>query len=228
MRRSAAFRGRTCAACRKGKIRAPAPTPQMLRYHNKKIPASDPIPIRLSDEKLRLLHPELYGSRASAVKLRMGKHLLNAAQTRLMLAEHLSFGDSRAAIVILVEPLIVAAYTDEQDAVLLLRFPDFLADSYCLTRCSKLITTNTYGKGSRMAADIIPGPASTGRWTNFYPIIADFLSDDLQLISRRKSAISESEWRRTTHFAEEALLRPQVLIRDGRPLRSAREGTPLA
>ncbi len=196
----------------------------MLRYHNEKIPASDPIRIRLSDAKLQQMHPQLYGARAGAVAIRWGGRILNAVEARMMLAEHLSFGDSRAAVVIRVNPLLVAAYTDEQDAVLLLHFPALLAKQYRLRLGSRLLTTNTYRKGPQMAADIVQGPATTNRWTNYYPVIAEFLSDDLDVIERRKLAIAEREWDRAIGFGEALVSRSNFLVRDGRPLMSLRAG----
>jgi hypothetical protein len=196
----------------------------MLQYHNEKIPASDPIPIRLSDAKLRQIQPELYGPQSATVEMQRGKRILNAGQVRMMISEHLSFGDSRAAVVIFGNPLLVAAYTDEQDAVVLLRFPQFLAGQYQLTEGGRLLTVNTYGKGKRMAADILPGPAAISRWTNFYPLVAEFLSDDLDVIERRKAAISQREWQRATQFGEAAVALPSPRVRDGRPMFSQREG----
>jgi hypothetical protein len=48
----------------------------MLQYHNEKIPASDPIPIRLSDAKLRQIQPELYGPQSADVEMQRGKRVL--------------------------------------------------------------------------------------------------------------------------------------------------------
>ncbi|MCE9552496.1 MAG: hypothetical protein K8T91_03840 [Planctomycetes bacterium] len=133
----------------------------------------------------------------------------------------MSFGDSRAALVVQIAPhLIVAAYTDEQDAVLLLQFPDFLTDQYALHVGSRLLTVNTYGEAKRVAADIVEGPACTHRYANLYPLIAEFLSDDLNLISQRKQSIVEAEWNRAAQFAQARLAAKQVVVRDGRPLYS--------
>jgi len=196
----------------------------MLQYHNEKVPASDPIRITLSDEKLRQLHPQLYGLQAAKIQVRWGTRLLNADQLRTMLSEHLSFGDSRAAVVIRIDPLLVAAYTDEQDTVLLLNFPVLLVSQYSLIMGSRLLTINTYGKGKEMAPDIVEGPATTHRWTNFYPIIAEFLSDDLNVIERRKAAIAQTEWQRAIRLAEATVARSEFSTRDGRPLFSKRPG----
>jgi hypothetical protein len=135
-----------------------------------------------------------------------------------MLSEHLGFGDSRAAIAIHLSPLIVAAYTDEQDAAILLRFPDELATEYRITPGDRLLTINTYVRGWTKAPDIIEGPESTGRWTNVYPIIAEFVSTDDELIERRKLSISENEWRRANTMALAGMRQPSPRVRDGRPL----------
>lgn len=195
----------------------------MSEFHDDRTAASDPQPITLSDAKLRRLQPELYGWRTWFTRAQWGGDQLTAHQARRMLAEHMSFGDTRAAVVVQTSPLVVAAYTDEQDAVLLLRFPGFVAESEDLPVGAQLLTVNTYGRGTRLAADLIEGPASTGRYTNFHPVIAEFVSNDRDLIERRKMAISTDEWRRTLKFgkARLAVLGPQR-ARDGRPLQSFR------
>jgi hypothetical protein len=198
----------------------------MSEFHDDRSFASDAQPISLSDAKLRRLEPDLYGWRAWFSKTRWGLRQLTAREARRMLAEHLRLGDTRAAVVVRTDPLTVAAYTDEQDAVLLLRFPQFLAVEHDLAAGSRLLTVNTYALGKRMMPDLVEGPATTRRYVNFFPVIADFVSDDLDLIDRRKRAIPEAEWRRTAHFAKLRLSEPGVTFRDGRPLRSNRPANP--
>jgi hypothetical protein len=134
--------------------------------------------------------------------------LAHRAQFEEMLDEHLQLGDSRAACVISIEPLVVAAYTDELDCVAMLGFPDWLAEEHRLNVGDRLLTVNTYraGEGSGLvlaggrpdgiALDLEAGPGHTGRWINFYPVIAEFVSDDVERIAQRKAAISEKEWAR--------------------------------
>src|SRR5581483_10306990 len=85
--------------------------------------ASDPAGLSLSDAKLRRLRPELYGWRRW-VREKTGW----AFPQRDYLAGHLLRGDARAAVVVSSEPLLVAAYSDELDAVAVLRFPAGLAE----------------------------------------------------------------------------------------------------
>ena len=93
-------------------------------------------------------------------------------------------------------PLLVAAYTDEQDTIALLRFPNELANEYQLKRGSRLLTVNTYAWGINGSPDFIEGPRSTRRYQNFFPIIAEFVSDDDELIQQRKTSILPGEWQR--------------------------------
>jgi hypothetical protein len=200
----------------------------MSEFHDDRTAASDPLPITVSDDKLSRLEPDLYNWQAWLTMVPWGAKKLNALQTKRMIREHMGFGDSRAAIVARVDPvLLVAAYTDEQDAVLLLKFPSFLTVEHQLRRGTRLLTVNTYGRGPKMMPDIVPGPNSLGRWINFYPIIAEFVSDDLEIIDARKQAIEDDEWRRAARFAEAKLQEPGFTVRDGSPIRSAKPGKPL-
>jgi hypothetical protein len=132
----------------------------------------------------------------------------------------MSFGDSRAAVVVSSDPLLVAAYTDELDCVAILRFvpgppiPD-------LPVGSRLLTVNTYKRGTRLDSDLFPGPLRLDRWVGFYPIIADFICADQDLIDRRKAGIDEQEWERTLRFGMEYLSAHSRASRDGSPGKSA-------
>ena len=180
--------------------------------------------MRLSERKLRQLQPELFGWRSLFVRF-PGK-LLNARQTREMIAEHMSTGDSRAAVVVKDAPLLVAAYTDELDCVAILGFPDWLTREYGLRPGSTLLTVNTYTRGRTIARDLVAGPAALGRYSNFYPIIAEFVSDDVELINRRKEEIGKDEFQRTAALGQRRCQTIGLRVRDGRPLRSILSGEP--
>ncbi len=197
----------------------------MSKYHDDRTAASDPVNIRLSNSKLQLLQPDLFGWQSLFTKMVFMNRRLRARGIRAMLNEHLSFGDSRAAVVMRIRsPLIVAAYSDELDAVILLEFPDFLATDYSLRLGSRLLTVNTYRFGNSPLRDIHAGPEFKGRYSSFYPLIAEFLSDDIDTINRRKSRIAEAEWRQTVEFSRKLLAGDQVWLRDGRPMESFKVG----
>jgi hypothetical protein len=132
----------------------------MSIYHDNTTRASDSVKIRLSEAKLRKIQPELYDAGSMRAKFLWGAKELQSAQIIRLLSEHISFGDSRAAVVVSEAPLIVAPYTDELDGAVLLSFPDWLRHDYQLRSRSRLLTINTYGRGKGVSLDLIPGPAS--------------------------------------------------------------------
>ncbi len=178
--------------------------------------ASNPGLITLSHSKLRCLQPNLYPS-----KLRkfLNPNIEKNIQFWLThIEEHLSNGDSRAAIVVSVEPPLVAAYTDELDCVVLLEFDYHAAAAIDFKMGTRLLTVNTYASREEgVASDLKIGSEDLGNWGNFAPFIAEFFSDDMARIQARKAEISEDEWKRTEVMGMEAL-RSGVAPRSGRPL----------
>lgn len=143
---------------------------------------------------------------------------------RIYIEEQLQCGDSRAAVVVSVNPLLVAAYTDELDCVAILRFPNEFIHQYRLSIGTRLMTVNTY-KTQEMSPeydpDLILGPLLIQRWTGFHPIIADFVTDDYDRLEARKKQINEDEWQRTKAMGTEYIKRRPGIARDGRPVLSS-------
>lgn len=184
----------------------------MSRYHDDSTAASDPGGISLSTKKLDRFRNQLS---------RLLRRHIDEYFPPDMLHEHLTLGDSRAAVVLVTgDKLIVAAYTDELDCVALLEFPHELVKQYGLVPGSRLLTVNTYARGQVVAPDLENGSGSYHRYNNFYPIIAEFLSDDMSVIEARKASISESEWTRTTDMGETKLRACDGVFRDGSPYQS--------
>jgi iron-sulfur cluster assembly accessory protein len=175
--------------------------------------ASDPGQLTLSRDRARRLLPELFQTPACQGELE---------DTLRALQKHLMNGDSRAAVVVSAAPLLVAAYTDELDCVALLRFPGELVSEYGLRVGSRLLTVNTYDRGGRRAGDLEPGPGTYDRYTNFAPLIADFLSEETARLQQRKQQIDEAEWQRAYDLGRESLRRHGRRARDGSPLQSWR------
>lgn len=175
---------------------------------------------------MKILRPDLYGLRALWRKAqeKIGKKSDDdiAYVTRL-----LQKGDSRAAMVVSVEPLLVAAYTDEMDCVAVLKFPQSFVRHYALEVGSRLLTVNFYGLGE-LSRDLIPGPRNTGNYGRFHPTIAEFLSDDAQRIATRKAEIGEGEWQRCSTMGMEYLMKKPKIARDGRPGKASAPATPYA
>lgn len=181
--------------------------------------ASHPGRIRLSHEKLHRFHPELYPDSGLAVFV--SAILTNRTFYLTHIEEHLMYGDSRAALVVRRDPILVAAYTDELDCVAMLRFPKEVENDYPLEVGTRLLTVNTYSRieDVPVVPDLQPGEQWFRRYGNFSPFIAEFLSDDLARIEARKAEIEAEEWERAGRMAAEYLKRHGERARDGRPLR---------
>ena len=179
--------------------------------------ASEPGDVRLSHAKLREFHSYLYEPGGLYRLLNRLSPWQQFWLTRH--EEHLRYGDSRAAVVVCVRPLLVAAYTDELDCVAVLRFEPGLVARYGLRDGTRLLTVNTYTFGEIPVCDLESGAGSYGRYSNFAPLIADFLSDDVGRIAERKAEIAESEWVRAEQLGREHLRRHgHRRVRDGRPM----------
>lgn len=182
--------------------------------------ASDPGRFQLSESKLRRLQPELFVTERGffrwLLRRRRDPGVLEYCES---LASHLQTGDSRAAVVVSVAPLVVAAYTDELDCVALLRFPERLVEEFGLRVGSRLLTVNMYTPASSegRSNDLVPGPRDTKQYSNYMPLIAEFLVINLDRVEHRKEAIREDEWQRAEEMGKEMLGRG-FLPRDGRPL----------
>ncbi len=131
---------------------------------------------------------------------------------RIFIARQLWHGASNPAVVVHCNPLIVAAYAADCDAVLLVRFLPETVDPFeesgrDLSVGARLLSVNTYFPwGYEYEEDeIIHGPRSSRIWSTFRPYVADFMSIDDDVIAQRKREISEELWERTRQFGEEKL-----------------------
>jgi len=182
--------------------------------------ATQPGGISLSHNKMRQFHPEIYGFLGLFHHWRYPGRGVAAATARKLIDEHLLKGDCQPALVVSIQPLIVAAYTEDLDCAVFLKFDDKLSSDYQLTKGSKLVSINTYMVDGQGGQDLQPGPNRLSPWKNIWPCIADFLSDDVEAIAQRKREISPDSWRKATIAVEKAILRRNQPIRRGEPLLS--------
>jgi hypothetical protein len=188
--------------------------------------ASDPARLRLSDARLRRLCPSLYLTTGLGGFLRC--FFGNGLGTREFLRDMLAHGDSRAAVVLQCDPLLVASYCDDSDAVCVLEFREVDIGGAGLRVGDRLLTVlnsvvlNRPARSGEVAADLVQGDAANPRYINFWPLIAEFVSDDTAEIERRKAAILACEYSRCRSLGEEHLRRLPGRVRDGRPDRSLR------
>lgn len=136
-------------------------------------------------------------------------------------AVHLQKGLAEPALVVGAKPLIVAIYTDEFDGVAMLGFRHGLPFGQKVSEGDRLLTVNTFErvpeKGPLLARDLVRGPGNGSHWFNVHPAIADFLSEDSEVIAARKRQIGEAEWRRAEELSAAYRKRFPYRLRDGNP-----------
>lgn len=180
--------------------------------------ASYPGGLRLSPRKLAILDPELVPELAKWRLFRRRKTLTSElAFWRTHCEEHLVHGDTRAALVMSLNPLLVAAYTDEMDCVAMIKFPVQFVQQYRLEVGTRMVTVNTYSTGKHPVRDLENGPEASFLYNNFAPYIAEFYSDDFDKIEARKQSIDEAEWRRTLEMGRRYLRDKPGRYRGGGP-----------
>lgn len=188
--------------------------------------AFDPGRLALSRAKLAALQPELLSPLRwmFASKRLIAGHKKGREYLLTHVEEHLMHGDSRAAIVVSIAPLRIAAYSGDIDCVALLHFAPGLATQHQLAVGQRMLTVNTYSaRALGVGRDLHEGPAATRIWGNFAPYIAELLSDDRERIEAHKATIGEPEWARAAELARRWVGEHGMLARDGRPLQCAVE-----
>ncbi len=167
---------------------------------------SDPLGASCSVAKFRRFHPELFGLRGFFSRLRGGMATDDREQILARTSAYLRWGDGRAATVVQLSPLIVAAYCDEMDAAILLGFPDAFINQYSLEGGTPLVTANLHHRTAdgRIVADIAAGPRYCRRFTNVRPLIADFVAAEEGIVEARRRTIAAAEYARCREFGERA------------------------
>jgi hypothetical protein len=101
----------------------------------------------------------------------------------------------------------------------LLSFPAQFVTKYNLKPGSRLLAVNIYLEWNFfLPEDLSPGPNQTGKYRNFAPLIADFLTDDAEAVEEKKAEITKTEWERAEALGKQYLKRNGEKARDGRPL----------
>ena len=180
----------------------------MSLFFNNNSYAENPGNVKLSRKKCRQL------------KNRLCKNFMlkiNFDLNRIPVSRWIRFGDTQPALVYSIEPLIISAYSDEMDAVVFLRFPDFLTDRYKLNVGDILASSNVYTERSDeiVADDIFIGENYLERYHDFTPIIQLFLSDDEEAIKFNAGIFDRNTLQRVQDLTEEYADRHLELCREG-------------
>lgn len=172
--------------------------------------------LRVSQQKLERLRPWWFGWKGvlTAVGNFIGHPLTG---TLADIRDQLLEGDANAAILLKLDPPLVAAYSEDLDAITFLTFPPSSVDVSDLSPGAKLLTVNVYRARGPAEADLKPGPSGSGAWVDFSPIIADFVSDDVARIDELRRLIPSEHWKRCRGLVVDYQSRNPGKARDGRP-----------
>ena len=180
----------------------------MRNYVDRSIEAENAGGIKLSRKKFKQIRDEM-------IKVPFLQRMSYNRQYR-RIKEYLMYGDTQPAVVVSTSPLIISAYSDEMDAVLLLCFPSVLVTTYNLKVGTRLVTSNIYFTGNKVVRDIIVGENYQERYINFIPIVQLFLSDQERFVRGRTELFKEEEWDRLNLLTEQKRKEyPNIKMRDG-------------
>lgn len=169
-----------------------------MNAHTEPTVASNAARLDLDISLLHKLHPEWSGF--SGALLCIIQALTRRPSLATALRRHLSIGDARAAVVLSSRPHLIAAYTDELDAVAVIRVPAQCRNLVPSDLGARLISVNTYWEYGAPPTDIHVGQHSTGTWVSFHPVIASFVSRDHRRMDELKSRIESWEWDRAARL----------------------------
>lgn len=180
-----------------------------VKYMDTNSYASDPGGIYVSEQKMKKFFPNLFSIKEK-LKRMCGKQKFHS-QVLGMIDEHMYYGNCEPAVVIHENPLYIAVYSCDIDCVVLLWGDEELREKYELKKGSMLLSVNTYGEVEQK--DIEHGPESHHTWNAVWPIIAEFVSDDMETIRKRKADIETERWKRTYELGREKLFEPNYKYR---------------
>jgi len=147
--------------------------------------ATSPGKLHIDEEKWNDIKKFFNLSLSNKIRLNRNKN---------QIAGHIQFGDTNPAIVVSINPLLIAPYSEDMDAVVILKFPDKYTEKYNLQIKDKLITVNQYWTFGDIRNDIFVGENYQGDFKDFFPIIGDFISSEINIINTHKEYMSKNLW----------------------------------
>ena len=194
--------------------------------------ASSPGLIPISDHMLKLVQPELIGRISLSGPLSATFGTASTQHWRNQLRTNAACGLLDLAVVVRLEPLVVAVRSLELDCVALLGFPGELGEAlrakHGLVRGSLTSVVNTYfGPGAMEQADITPGPRSRGAWHGFWPLLSIAICDDQVALKRALSHLDQKDSALLLRQAEDFVQTKGWLVRSGAPMRAILPAMPL-
>ena len=127
-------------------------------------------------------------------------------------------GDMNPALVVAEDPYLVACYSGDFDAVVLLAFPKELGEAKGWKIGTELIVTEFYSAPdwwTKKNKDIDIGPYGSTHFKAVCPIVVDLYSDNYERLDRKKAEIPTEMWERTWALAEQYMAKHPGMARNG-------------
>ncbi len=161
---------------------------------------------RANKKKIKALKPQLF-------RIRWSHHRLDTWQ---VIHTQLNDGDIQPAVVVSVNPMLVACYTDELDAVAIQCYPQALGEKLGWKVGTRLLATALYNPPLMKAhKDLDRGPGDRGKYKAFGPVLADLFTDDAERLARKKGEIPKELWERTMALGHQYLVDHPGMARNG-------------
>ena len=163
--------------------------------------------------KVKFSHKKYYSFR-NKINTKFSEKYFSDMQIELV-SQILMFGDTQPATVVSTAPLLIAAYSDEMDGVVMLRFDESFAEQYDLHPGDRLTASCVYFGGTKVAQDIFNGAGWTHNFANFAPIIQLFLGKKDDKIREKTALFPEETWEKVAALAAAYREKHPDLVRDG-------------
>lgn len=181
-----------------------------MAYVDRNTYAENQSKLKLSNEKFKEIKDlfEFNKSELSFYKKQKGK-----------IKAYLKEGDLQPAVVCLLHPLLIGAYSDEMDAVVMLKFPTSFINKYKLEEGQRLVTSNVYWPKDmfNIAEDIFVGEEYGGTYRDVIPIVSLFLTDkkNEEYVKLLTNIFDEDTWEKVVKKSNEYIKENPYLHRNG-------------
>lgn len=133
------------------------------------------------------------------------------------LVRQMNDGDLSTGVVVSADPLLVACYSDDFDAVALYCYPTELGSKLGWQVGTRLLTVNWFdGYGMvKKNKDLDYGPHYDTKFKSFGPLIAELYTDNAERVARKKSEIPEEMWLYTEELGKRYMAAHPGVARNG-------------
>lgn len=126
-------------------------------------------------------------------------------------------GDLSTGIVMSTDPLLVACYSEDFDAVVMYCYPTELGTKMGWSAGTRLLTVNWYdGYGKiKKNKDIDRGSRSNNKFKTVGPLVAELYTDNKERVARKKSEIPDEMWQYTEALGRQYMKAHPGMAREG-------------